>query len=183
VIALPGRTVGAACTDRGRLLDLPTDELRDCLARTLLPQLALARQLIPLLVESGRNGSYVIVGGPGSEAPWAGYGQRSIAMAATRMLAQGLHDEGQPLGVRVHLLSIDTPVRSEQPGAHECPEWPTVSGIASRVVQLIDRAETDEPAGFVVTCGRAAARAVARAAQDLRGVPAFLESLKRPAPQ
>ena len=77
--------------------------LRECLDQTVLAQLALARHLIPLLAEAGRNGRYVIIGGPGSEAPWAGYGLRSVAMAATRMLAQVLHGEAQSLGVRVHL--------------------------------------------------------------------------------
>ena len=47
---------------------------------------------------------------------------RSIAMASLRMLARVLHDEAQPLDVRVHLLSIDSPVRGEQATAHECPE-------------------------------------------------------------
>ena len=112
--------------------------MRECLDQTVLAQLALARHLIPLLAEAGRNGRYVIIGGPGSEAPWAGYGLRSVAMAATRMLAQVLHDEAQPLGVRVHLVSIDAPVRRDEPGVHECPEWPTVSGIARRVTQLLD---------------------------------------------
>ena len=168
--------------NRGRILDQPADALRECLDQTVLAQLALARHLIPLLAEAGRNGRYVIIGGPGSEAPWAGYGLRSVAMAATRMLAQVLHDEAQPLGVRVHLVSIDAPVRRDEPGAHECPEWPTVSGIARRVTQLLAPAE--EPAGPVVTCGRRAARQVARfTAQTFRGVPAFLESLKTATPK
>ena len=113
--------------------------------RRVLAQLALARHLIPLLAEAGRNGRYVIIGGPGSEAPWAGYGLRSVAMAATRMLAQVLHDEAQSLGVRVHLLSIDAPLRRDEPGAHECPEWPTVSGIARRVTQLLDAGTRSPP--------------------------------------
>jgi hypothetical protein len=119
----------------------------------------------------------VIVGGPGSEAPWAGYGRRSIAMAATRMLARVLHDEAQPLGVRVHLLSIDSPVRSERPGIHECPEWPTTAGVARHAVQLVDPLSEDASATFVA-CGRGVARAATRFTQSLRGVPAFLESLK-----
>lgn len=177
VIAFPAGKAPRTCANRGRLLDQSSDELRECLAQTLLPQLALARELIPLIAESGRVGSYVIVGGPGSEAPWAGYGHRSIAMAATRMLAQVLYDEAQPLGVRVHLLSIDSPVRGEVASAHDCPEWPTVSGIAGRVVQLVDRAEAAGPADAVVTCGRSAARSFTRA-QTFHDVPAFLASLR-----
>jgi hypothetical protein len=121
-----------------------------------------------LLAESGRNGSYVMIGRPGSESPWSGYGHHSIATAAVRMLAHTLHEEARVLGVRVHLLSIDSPVRSEAPAAHECPEWPTAAGIARRVVQLIDRASSNEPATAIVTCGR----------KSPTDVPAFLKSLK-----
>jgi NAD(P)-dependent dehydrogenase (short-subunit alcohol dehydrogenase family) len=171
-------------TDRGRMLDQPAVALGQCLHQTVLAQLALARHLIPLLAETGRNGRYVIIGGPGSEAPWAGYGQRSVAMAATRMLAQVLHDEAQPLGVRVHLVSIDAPVRSDEPGPHECPEWPTVRDVARRAVMLLDRTPTEAPAGAVITCGRGVARSVARfTAQTFRSVPAFLESLKTATPK
>lgn len=185
VNAFPTGDVRTDGSNRGRLLDQPTVALRECLDQTVMTQLALARQLIPLLAETGRNGRYVIISGPGSEAPWAGYGLRSVAMAATRMLAQVLHDEAQPLGVRVHLVSIDAPVRSDEPGTHECPEWPTVRGIAHRAVQLLDRTPAEEPpAGAVVTCGRGVARSVASfTAQTLRGVPAFLESLKSATPK
>jgi NAD(P)-dependent dehydrogenase (short-subunit alcohol dehydrogenase family) len=170
--------------DRGRALEQPVLALRECLNQTVLAQLALARHLIPLLAETGRNGRYVIIGGPGSESPWAGYGQRSIAMAATRMLAQVLHDEAQPLGVRVHLVSIDAPVRSDEPRLHECPEWPTARDIAHRAVQLLEHTQTVETAGAVITCGRGVAHSVARfTAQTFRGVPAFLESLKKATPK
>lgn len=179
VIAFPfGQMVRTAAGERSRLLDQTTDALRECLDQVLLPQFALARHLVPLLAESGRNSSYVIVGGPGSEVPWAGYGHRSVAMAATRMLAQVLHDEARPLDVRVHLLSIDSPIRGERPEAHECPEWPTASGIAKRVVQLVDRTQANEPVGSVVPCGRSVTRSIARVAQTFRDVPAFLDSLK-----
>jgi len=169
-------------TGRGRMLDRSADELGDCLDQTLLPQLAIARHLIPLLAESGRNGSYVMVGRPGLEAPWAGYGHLSIAMAGVRMLAHALHEEARPLGVRVHLLSIDSPIRGDAPTVHECPEWPTVSGIARHVVQLIERAPASEPAQPVVTCSRRSQTGVAaRPAGSQTGfvdVPAFLKSLK-----
>ena len=105
-------------------------------------------------------------------------------MAATRMLAQVLHDEAQPLGVRVHLVSIDAPVRSDEPGPHECPEWPTASDIARRAVLLLDHTPSAEPAGAVITCGRGVARSVARfTAQTFRSVPAFIESLKTATPK
>jgi NAD(P)-dependent dehydrogenase (short-subunit alcohol dehydrogenase family) len=185
-----GRPIGGAVvaiairTGRGRLLDQSADELAGCLDQILLPQLAIARHLVPLLAESGRNGSYVMVGRPGIEASWAGYGHLSIAMAGVRMVAHALHEEARPLGVRVHLLSIDSPIRGDAPGTHECPEWPTVSGIARRVVQLIERAPASEPAQAVVTCSRrsqAASVAASTEASPQRSfldVPAFLKSLK-----
>jgi NAD(P)-dependent dehydrogenase (short-subunit alcohol dehydrogenase family) len=174
VVAIPAGAVG------GRVLDRPTDELRRRLEASLLPQLAIARHLIPLLAESGRNGTYVMIGGPGSDAPWAGYGHRSIAMASLRMLACVLHDESQPLDVRVHLLSIDSPVRGDEPTAHECPEWPTVEGVGRRVAQLIARTHTDESTQTIVSCRRRAELGAAKynPTPRFRDVPTFLKSLK-----
>ncbi|HTD28403.1 MAG TPA: SDR family oxidoreductase, partial [Xanthomonadaceae bacterium] len=77
---------------RGRALEQSTDVLRETLRDELLPHLAAARALVPVLAEAGRNGRYVVIGGPGSEQPWAGYGHRSISAAATRMLLRVLHD-------------------------------------------------------------------------------------------
>src|SRR5437868_4913191 len=59
---------------RGRVLDSPAQELLNRIDADLLPQIAAARHLLPLLAASGRNGSYVVVGSPGSQDPWAGYG-------------------------------------------------------------------------------------------------------------
>ncbi len=184
VVAFPIGKAGTVDGDRSRLLDQDTATLQECLLKTVLTQHALARALIPLLAETGRNGSYVLVGGPGSETPWAGYGHRSVAMAATRMLAQVLHHEAQPLGVRVQLLSIDSPVRGESASAHECPEWPTTNGIARRVVDLIDRTQSNVATEPVVTCGRnSVTRSVARVTRTFRDVPAFLDSLKTQKPK
>lgn len=166
---------------RHRLLDLTSDALCDCLHHTLLAQHALARHLVPLLAESGRNARYVIVGGPGSETPWAGYGHRSVAMAATRMLARVLHDEAQPYGVRVQLLSIDSPVRSETPREHECPEWLAASDIARTAVQLLDSTSTELATQAVVPAVRSSlTRSTGPVARPYADVPSFLESLRNP---
>jgi NAD(P)-dependent dehydrogenase (short-subunit alcohol dehydrogenase family) len=178
VVAFPhGRSASGA--DRGRLLDRSSDELDDMLWQTALAQQALARHLIPILADTGRNARYVIVGGPGSEAPWAGYGHRSVAMAATRMLARVLHDEARPLGVRVQLLSIDAPLRSERPGPHECPEWPTANDVARRITQLLDASINGDATDAVVTCNsRCAAPASVSAPRPYGDVPTFLASLR-----
>ena len=135
---------------RGRLLDQPTDALRCKLDADLLPHLAAARALLPLLADSGRGGSYVLIGGPGSELPWAGYGHRSVAAAALRMLACVLHDEARAMGIRVQLLSVDAPVRIEAQRADACPQWPTATAIGRRALALVERAAMGEPTHAVV---------------------------------
>jgi NAD(P)-dependent dehydrogenase (short-subunit alcohol dehydrogenase family) len=121
---------------RGRLLDQPASTLCEGICGDVVPHLAAARALLPLLADAGRGGSYVLVGGPGSELPWSGYGHRSVAAAALRMLAQVLHDEALPLGVRVQLLSVEAPVAQ---GRHACAQWPTAEAIGHRALALIDR--------------------------------------------
>jgi NAD(P)-dependent dehydrogenase (short-subunit alcohol dehydrogenase family) len=178
VVAFPhGRSASGA--DRGRLLDRDGDELDEMLRQTTLAQHALARHLIPMLADAGRNARYVIVGGPGSEAPWAGYGHRSVAMAATRMLARALRDEACPLGVRVQLLSIDAPLRTDRPGAHECPEWPTAADVARRAAQLLDPSFSGDTTDAVVACnGHVAMPASGIAPRPYGDVPTFLASLR-----
>jgi NAD(P)-dependent dehydrogenase (short-subunit alcohol dehydrogenase family) len=123
---------------RGRLLDQPVARLCQGIHDDVCPHLAAARALLPLLAQCGRGGSYVLVGGPGSALPWSGYGHRSIAAAALRMLAQVLHDEALPLGVRVQLLSVEAPVAQ---GRHACAQWPTAEAIGRRALALVDRSE------------------------------------------
>jgi NADP-dependent 3-hydroxy acid dehydrogenase YdfG len=139
--------VAAVCgsAERGRLLDNPAEFLRRKLDEDLLPHLAAARHLLPLLAEHDRGGTYVLVGGPGSEHPWAGYGHRSIGAAALRMLARVLHDEARQLAVRVQLLAVDTPVCTEFNQRHSCPEWPSALSVGQRAMALIDHDISEEP--------------------------------------
>ena len=141
---------------RGRLIDHPSEVLRRTLDDNLLPHLAAARHLIPLLAEARRVGSYVFIGGPGTEAPWSNYGFRSVAAAGLRMLACVLHDEARLLDVRVQMLSIGAPVRGETPCAHHCPEWPSGVAIGRRALQLIDRDRPGESASPIVRFARLA---------------------------
>lgn len=139
--------VAAVCgsAERGRLLDNPAQFLRRKLDEDLLPHLAAARHLLPLLAERERGGTYVLIGGPGSEHPWAGYGHRSIGAAALRMLARVLHDEARQLAVRVQLLAVDTPVCTEFNQRHSCPEWPSALSVGQRAMALIDHDVSEEP--------------------------------------
>ncbi|WP_407353536.1 SDR family NAD(P)-dependent oxidoreductase [Luteimonas sp. R10] len=122
----------------GRLLDQPAEVLRSTLDRDLLPHLVAARHLFPLLPASQRT-RYLLVGGPGGSYPWAGYGHRSIAAAALRMLARVLHEEARREGVRVQLLSVDAPLRGADDDVHACAEWPQAAAVGRRALALLER--------------------------------------------
>ncbi|MDR0184500.1 SDR family NAD(P)-dependent oxidoreductase [Lysobacter arvi] len=132
--------VAAVCgsASRGRLLDHPAAFLRQTLDDDLLPHLAAARHLLPMLAQGGRTGTYVLIGGPGADRPWAGYGHRSIATAALRMLARVLHEEARTIGVRVQLLAIDSPVCTDLNRANACEQWPSALAVGQRALALID---------------------------------------------
>ena len=142
----------ANCSEpaRGRVLDQPASELQRRLESDLLPQLAAARQLLPLLAEGGRNGSYVLIGSPGSEQPWAGYGYRSIAAAAISMLVRVLHNEARPMGVRVQMLGINRPVRTDENRDTACEGWPAAVAISEQALALIDQVDLRQAANPIV---------------------------------
>ena len=137
--------------ERGRVLDSSANELREVLDANVVAHLALARHLLPLLAEGGRAVGYVLIDGPGGEHPWAGYGHRSIGTAAVRMLARVLHDEARALSVRVQMVSLDWPVRTEGNAAHACDQWPSAIGVGRRVLALIDRRDR-APTEAIVHC-------------------------------
>lgn len=121
----------------GRLIDQPADVLRRTLDEDLMPHLFAARHLFPLLPHDGRHG-YVLVGGPGGDYPWAGYGHCSIAAAALRMTARVLHDEAGRHGLRVQLLSLDAPVGTEANAAHAGSAWPKAVAVGRRALAMLD---------------------------------------------
>lgn len=138
---------------RGRLLDRPSATLCHQLDQDLVPHLVAARQLIPLLAHADRGASYILIGGPGGATPWAGYGHRSVAAAAVRMLASALHDEARPLGVRLQLLAVDVPVCIENERIKPCPHWPTAASIGRRALELIAREDAGVAAQAIVAYG------------------------------
>ncbi|KGQ20430.1 putative dehydrogenase [Lysobacter dokdonensis DS-58] len=133
----------ALCSERerGRLLDGSASELRDSIDQGVVAHLALARHLLPLLAQGGRAGGWVIVDGPGGDHPWAGYGHRSVGAAALRMLARVLHEEARPRGVRVQLLALDFPLKTEANAKHACDQWPDARGVGRRAIALLDRVD------------------------------------------
>jgi NAD(P)-dependent dehydrogenase (short-subunit alcohol dehydrogenase family) len=147
-----GGVVVALCCEprRGRLLDMHDDALDELVREEVLPHLAAARALVPLLAEGGRNGAYVVIGGPGSEQPWAGYGLRSVAAAANRMLIRVLHDEARALSVRVQLLAVEKPTRTDDNAERACAHWPSAVAIADRALALVDPQRPRETAEAVV---------------------------------
>jgi NAD(P)-dependent dehydrogenase (short-subunit alcohol dehydrogenase family) len=125
--------------EKGRVLDHPADALRRMLEQNVLAHASAARALLPLLADSG--GSYVLIGGPGAEQPWAGYGHRSIVAASLRMLARVLHEEARALPVRVQLLAIDAPLATDANREHACAGWPSPEAIGVRTLRLVDQLE------------------------------------------
>ena len=123
--------------ESGRLLDKPTDFLRQKLEYDLIPHLAAARHLIPLLGEQEGTSHYILLGGPHAECGWAGYGHASITSAALRMLTHVLHQEANGLGVRVQMLAVDKPVCTPANERNACAEWPSAMAVGRHAVSLL----------------------------------------------
>jgi len=124
---------------RGRLLDRPAGFLMEKLEADLLPHLAAARHLLPLLSEGNHAAHYVLIGGPYAERGWSGYGHASVTGAAMRMLTQVLHEEAHALGVRVQLLSVDKPICTPDNAINACAEWPDALAVGRNAVSLLTR--------------------------------------------
>ena len=52
-------------------------------------------------------------------------------------LAKVLHEEAQPLGVRLQLLAIDSPVWTVDNAAHACTGWPSALAVGRNVVAML----------------------------------------------
>lgn len=131
--------------ERGRLLDHPSDRLRDKLDADLLPHLVAARHLLPLLAEGERQATYLLLGGPCAENPWAGYGHLSVSSAALRMLARVLREETLDGSVRVQQLAVCSPVRTASNRDCACPHWPSALEVGRRVVELLSNPDSSDP--------------------------------------
>lgn len=144
--------VAAICgsADRVRLLDQPAAFLRRKLDEDLLPHLVAARHLLPLLARGHRGGGYVLVGGPGSEHPWAGHGHRSIGAAALQMMARVLHEEARAVSVRVQLLNVETPICGGAAGDPARPTWPSALAVGQRALAMVEQRDANRRADAVV---------------------------------
>lgn len=101
----------------------------------------------------------MLIGGPGGDHPWAGYGHSSVVEAALRMLARVLHGEAHALGVRLQLLSVQTPAWGVHAGPPR-PDWPSALEIGQGALRLLDGASPTDP---VVPFAHRAAAAPGRA--------------------
>lgn len=164
---------------RGRLCDHPAAELVRRIEADLLPQIAAARHLLPLLAASGRNGSYVVVGSPGGEHPWAGYGCHSVGAAAVNMLVRVLHDEARAFGVRVQLLALSRPVRTDENRACACDGWPTAAATAEQALALIEQTEPRRTADAIVRLSPPRAAAGVQRANDSAPKPTMAAAASR----
>ena len=121
----------------GRLLDHPVDRLREKLEEDLFPHLVAARHLVPMLAANAAHGTYLLIGGPAAESPWAGYGHLSVSSAALRMLALALREETLGGPVRVQQLAVCAPLRTQANREHSCPDWPLPEELGRRVVDTL----------------------------------------------
>lgn len=128
----------------GRLLDHPVERLREKLDQDLFPHLVAARHLLPLLTENNGRGTYLLIGGPAAESPWAGYGHLSVSSAALRMLARALREETMGGPVRLQQLAVCAPLCTQGDRDSRCPDWPLPEELGQRVVDLLCSAG-DEP--------------------------------------
>ena len=181
-----GRITGVVASIAGRhacarLLDQPADALRRTLDEDVMPQLFAARHLLPLLRKDDAAG-YVLIGGPGGDYPWAGYGHCSIAAAALRMMVRVLHDEAAGEGVRVQLLALDAPVQTDTNATHAGSAWPKAIAIGHRALALLDAGRMPAPpvVGFRIehTTNPAATPRSRAPARDLRDARALLASIR-----
>jgi NAD(P)-dependent dehydrogenase (short-subunit alcohol dehydrogenase family) len=127
----------------GRLLDHPADTLRRKLDEDLFPHLIAARHLLPVLAETGAAGTWLLLGGPAADAPWAGYGHLSVAQAALRMLARALREETLGTPIRVQQLSVCAPLHTSEKTTCAGAAWPLPEEVGEHVADLITHAGTD----------------------------------------
>jgi NAD(P)-dependent dehydrogenase (short-subunit alcohol dehydrogenase family) len=154
----------------GRLIDQPASVLQRTLDQDLMPHLFAARHLFPLLQDGARG--YVLVGGPGGNYPWAGYGHCSIAAAALRMMARVLHDEAGRHGLRVQLLTLDAPLYGARAARGDAAAA-QADAVGRRALAMLDAGREFPPP-------RASAPLTARTppgGRDLRDARALLSSL------
>jgi NAD(P)-dependent dehydrogenase (short-subunit alcohol dehydrogenase family) len=143
--ARPVAVVASVCgpSNSGRLLARPGSFLQRSLEGDVVSHFIAAKHLLPMVAEAQPEGLYLIVSGPAADCPWSGYGHRSIAAAALRMLTLVLREEAKELPASVQQLQIGRPVRTEDNA--DRPEWLGADEVGRAVVRLIERRDPGKP--------------------------------------
>jgi len=131
--------------ESGRLLNRPAADVLRALDQDVIANFIAAKHLLPLLAESRPDGRYLLLSGPMAACAWSGYGHVSIAAAALQMLTRVLREEAKELPVTVQQLQIGTPVRTETNQDCVCPDWIGADEVARRVVELLERRDSNVP--------------------------------------
>ena len=141
---------------RSRQADRPADRrtARDPRQAICSRTSAAARHLIPLLAETKRGGSYVLIGGPGSEASWPNYGCRSVAAAGSAHARERAARRSAVARRARADAARRAPVRGETCVAISVPNGRAATPSASARCRLIDREAAANPARPVVRFAR-----------------------------
>jgi hypothetical protein len=66
------------------------------------------------------------------------------------MLVRVLHNEARLLGVRVQMLAVSRPVKSDENHDCACPGWPDANELARQALDLVDQVESRHPVSAMV---------------------------------
>ena len=130
----------------GRLLEKPASFMQRTLDEDVVTHFVAAKHLLPMLAEAQPGGLYLLLSGPAAQCAWSGYGHRSVAAAALKMLTLVLREEAKELHVRVQQLQIGTPVRTDRNADCACPDWLSAEDVGQRVVEMIEQVGVSTPA-------------------------------------
>ena len=65
-------------------------------------------------------------------------------------LVRVLHNEARLLGVRVQMLAVNRPVRTDDNRDCACPGWPDAAQLATQALALVDQVESRHPVSAMV---------------------------------
>ena len=66
------------------------------------------------------------------------------------MLVRVLHNEARPMGVRVQMLGISRPVRTDENRDTACEGWPAAVAISEQALALVDQSDARQAANPIV---------------------------------
>ncbi len=127
------------------LYELPIAEWDAVVNNSLSSHFRFAKAVMPLL-EKQRSGAYAFINGGASEYPVPHSGVISVMAAAQKMMAQVLHQEASPYGVRVFGVAAFTVVQTDRT-ADMSELWLTPGDIGEYALNLLDD-KTEKPGQY-----------------------------------